>query len=132
MFDLGWSELLIIGVVAVVVIGPKDLPKVMRAVGHYAGKARGLARDFQNQWDDVVRQAELDEVKKQVDQIASIDPKKEIEKVIDPGGDIAKGIDISGPPLPNLPPGLADGAEAPVSAQTAPPTTAVEPPKTTA
>jgi len=95
MFDIGWSELLIIGVVAVVVIGPKDLPKVMRAIGIWAGKARSLARDFQGQWDEVMRQAELEEMKKQVEKIAS-EPKQQIEKAIEPFANLDPKIDITG------------------------------------
>ena len=48
MFDIGWSELMIIGVVALIVVGPKDLPMMFRKVGNFVGKARGMARDFQS------------------------------------------------------------------------------------
>jgi sec-independent protein translocase protein TatB len=115
MFDIGWSELLIIGVVAVVVIGPKDLPKVMRAIGIYAGKARALARDFQGQWDDVMRQAELEEMKKQVEKIAS-EPQKEIEKAIEPFANLDPKIDITG-----LGPTPTPASEAPKEVATAAP-----------
>lgn len=70
MLDLGWSELLIIGVVALIVVGPKDLPKMLRTLGQYAGRAKGIARDFQRSMDDAARQAdieELHEVKKGLD-----------------------------------------------------------------
>ncbi len=70
MLDLGWSELLIIGVVALIVVGPKDLPKMLRTLGQYAGRARGIAREFQRSMDDAARQAdieELHEVKKGLD-----------------------------------------------------------------
>jgi sec-independent protein translocase protein TatB len=70
MLDLGWSELLIIGVVALIVVGPKDLPKMLRALGQYAGRAKGIAREFQRSMDEAARQAdieELHEVKKGLD-----------------------------------------------------------------
>ena len=62
MFDIGWSELSIIAVVAIVVVGPKDLPRLMRTFGHYAGKLRRAAADFQRQFEDAMRETELEEV----------------------------------------------------------------------
>ncbi len=64
MFDIGWSELLVIGVVAIVVVGPKELPRLMRTFGTYTGRARRMAADFQRQFEDAVRDSELDEVRK--------------------------------------------------------------------
>jgi sec-independent protein translocase protein TatB len=64
MFDIGWSELLVIGVVAIVVVGPKELPRLMRTFGHYTGKLRSMASDFQRQFEDAVRDSEIDEVRK--------------------------------------------------------------------
>jgi sec-independent protein translocase protein TatB len=63
MLDLGWSELLIIGVVALIVVGPKDLPKMLRTLGQYAGRAKGIARDFQRSMDDAARQADIEELR---------------------------------------------------------------------
>jgi sec-independent protein translocase protein TatB len=63
MFDFAWSELTVIGVVALIVIGPKDLPKAMRAAGHVIRRGRALAREFQNTFEEVVREAELDEIR---------------------------------------------------------------------
>ncbi len=74
MLDLGWSELLIIGVVALIVVGPKDLPKMLRTLGQYAGRAKSIAREFQRSMDDAARQAdieELHEVKKGLDDMRS-------------------------------------------------------------
>jgi sec-independent protein translocase protein TatB len=64
MFDIGWSELLVIAVVAIIVVGPKDLPRLMRTFGHYAGKLRRAAADFQRQFEEAVRDTEIDEVRK--------------------------------------------------------------------
>ncbi len=74
MLDLGWSEILIIGVVALIVVGPKDLPKMLRTLGQYAGRAKSIAREFQRSMDDAARQAdieELHEVKKGLDDMRS-------------------------------------------------------------
>jgi sec-independent protein translocase protein TatB len=67
MFDIGWSELLVIAVVAIVVVGPKDLPRLMRGFGTYAGKLRRAASDFQRQFEDAMRESEIDEVRKAIE-----------------------------------------------------------------
>jgi sec-independent protein translocase protein TatB len=64
MFDIGWSELLVIAVVAIIVVGPKELPRLMRTFGHYVGKLRRMAADFQRQFEEAVRDSEIDEVRK--------------------------------------------------------------------
>lgn len=64
MFDIGYSELLIIAVVALIVIGPKDLPRVMRTVGQWVGRARGMARHFRSGIDTMIRESELEEMEK--------------------------------------------------------------------
>jgi len=64
MFDIGYSELLVIAIVALVVIGPKDLPRVMRTVGQWVGRARGMARHFRSGIDTMMREAELEEMEK--------------------------------------------------------------------
>lgn len=69
MFDIGWSELLVIGVVAIIVVGPKDLPKLMRGIGHYAGKLRRAATDFQHQFEEAMRESEIEEVRKAVESV---------------------------------------------------------------
>ena len=63
MLDMGWTEILIIGVVALIVVGPKDLPRMLRTLGQYAGKMRGMAREFQRSMDDAAREADLAELK---------------------------------------------------------------------
>lgn len=65
MFDVGWSELMVIAVVAVLVVGPKDLPRMLRAFGKTVGSMRKMAGDFQRQFDNAMREAELDEIAKQ-------------------------------------------------------------------
>lgn len=82
MFDLGWTELLLIAVVAIVVIGPKDLPRAMRAVGQWTGRVKRMAGDFQRQFNEAVREAELDDVKNQVTKLAKIDPMADLKKTV--------------------------------------------------
>jgi sec-independent protein translocase protein TatB len=64
MFDIGYSELLVVAVVALIVIGPKDLPRVMRTVGQWVGRARGMARHFRSGIDTMIRESELEEMEK--------------------------------------------------------------------
>jgi len=84
MFDIAWSELALIGAVALIVIGPKDLPKVMRVMGQWTRKARLLAGEFQNNFDELLRQAELDEVRRQVQSVNPGALKEKVEHMIDP------------------------------------------------
>jgi sec-independent protein translocase protein TatB len=82
MFDISWTEFLLIGVVALVVIGPKELPGVMRTLGQYTRKIRSMASDFQGQFQEAMREAEMADFKKSVDDLASdiknYDPLKDV------------------------------------------------------
>ncbi|MFT3937217.1 Sec-independent protein translocase protein TatB [Rhodopseudomonas palustris] len=69
MFDIGWSELMVIGVVALIAIGPKELPGVLRTVGQWMGKARRLATEFQGQFQEAMREAEMADLKKSFDEV---------------------------------------------------------------
>ena len=69
MFDIGWSELLLIAVVALVAIGPKELPGVLRMVGQWMGKARRMAAEFQGQFQEALREAEMADLKKSFDEV---------------------------------------------------------------
>jgi sec-independent protein translocase protein TatB len=71
MFDIAWGELLLIGIVALVVIGPKELPAVLRTLGQWMGKLRRMASEFQNQFQEAMREAEMADLKKQVDEMTS-------------------------------------------------------------
>ncbi len=86
MPDIGWAELAVVAVIALVVVGPKDLPRVLRTVGGWARKARAMAREFQGTLDDMVRESEFDEIGKDVKSIAGYDVTKELENAIDPTG----------------------------------------------
>jgi sec-independent protein translocase protein TatB len=69
MFDIGWSELVVIGVVALIAIGPKELPGVLRMAGQWIGKVRRMAAEFQGQFQEALREAEMEDLKKQVNEI---------------------------------------------------------------
>ena len=69
MFDISWGELMLIGVVALIVIGPKELPGVLRMVGQWIGKIRRMAAEFQSQFQEAMREAEMSDLKTQVDEL---------------------------------------------------------------
>jgi sec-independent protein translocase protein TatB len=83
MFDIAWSELLVIGIVAIIVVGPKDLPRLMRTFGHYAGKLRRMAADFQHQFDEAMREAEVEEVRKAMESVRNATPGFDLSAPID-------------------------------------------------
>src|SRR5277367_989202 len=70
MFDIGWSEFVVIGVVALIVIGPKELPTVLRTIGQWTTKIRRMAGEFQSQFQEAMREAEMADLKKQVDELS--------------------------------------------------------------
>ena len=96
MFDISWTEFLLIGIVALIVIGPKELPAVMRSLGQWTRKIRSLAADFQNQFHEAMREAEMADLKKQVDDMASdiknYDPLKDVRADVEA---IGKDLDES-------------------------------------
>ena len=71
MFDIGWGELVVIGIVALIAIGPKELPTVLRTIGQYMGKVRRMASEFQGQFQDAMREAEMADLKKHADDLNS-------------------------------------------------------------
>ncbi len=72
MPGFGWTELLIVAAIAIVVVGPKDLPILMRTIGRYVGKARALAREFQESFEEIAREAELEELRKENDKLREL------------------------------------------------------------
>ena len=90
MFDIGWSELVVIAVVALIAIGPKELPAVLRTVGQYMGKIRRMASEFQGQFQEAMREAEMADLKKSVDEMTDaakgftdFDPLASVKKEVD-------------------------------------------------
>ena len=92
MFDIGWSEMAVILMVALIVIGPKDLPRVARTIGKWTGKARGMAREFQRSIEDMAREAELQDIKQEMNKLSRVDVRSRIEETIDPEGALRRGL----------------------------------------
>jgi sec-independent protein translocase protein TatB len=84
MFEVGWSEILVIVIVLIVVVGPKDLPKMLRAFGKATAKFRATAGEFRRQFDEALKEAELDDVRDIINDAKSLDPRNDIRKVFDP------------------------------------------------
>lgn len=119
MLDVGWSEMLVIAIVMIVVVGPKDLPQMLRTIGRMTTKMRGMANDFQKQFNEALKEAELDDVKKSVDSLRSLNPAAEIRKQLNPfekaGADVRAGIDNVMKPKPATTPTPAEAIAAAVT-----------------
>ena len=102
MFDIGWTELLIIAVVAIIVVGPKDLPRMLRSVGRYAGLLRRTANEFRSQFDEAIRESELDELRTSLKDAADMNPVNQIKDTVseslaplqETADEIKSGMDI--------------------------------------
>jgi sec-independent protein translocase protein TatB len=97
MFDIGWSEMMVIAILALIVIGPKDLPRVLKSVAYWVRKARSLAREFQSGVDEMIREADLDDAKKLLDG-GNLDVERLVEDTIDPKGSLkeeARDLEIA-------------------------------------
>jgi sec-independent protein translocase protein TatB len=139
MFDLAWSEIMLVAVVALVVIGPKDLPSAIRGVADLVKKGKKQLAQFQQQADELVREAKLEDVRNQIadvkgalNEIRSFDLKGHIEKVVDSDGTLSKTFNdspISSTPAWKPPPTAADTPDAPamIPPQTMAPYKAPEP-----
>ena len=88
MFDIGWQELFLVAVITILVVGPKELPRVLKTVVAGVRKVRGLANDFQRGIDELARETELDDIRKDLEKAAGIDLERELEETIDPTGDL--------------------------------------------
>lgn len=97
---IGLSEMVIIGVVALLVVGPKDLPLLMRKVGGWIRKMRAMASDFQNSFDELARQSELDELRKELDELRDLNPMNKVQSEINSVLDFNEnGKPFTGEPL---------------------------------
>lgn len=129
MFDIGWPEIVVVLIVALLVIGPRDLPKAFHTVGKWVRAARRVTSDFQRHVDDMMRETELEDLRKVANQARNLNVKKQIENVIDPSGDLKGTFDVNSPspakpealkPTPDIPaspgPGVPVGAKAEATA----------------
>lgn len=90
--DFGWTELLLIAIVLIVVVGPKDLPRVVRGFSKSLGSMRKMAGDFRKQFDDALSEAELDDLKTLASDVKQMDPRNKIKDALNPLGEIGKDI----------------------------------------
>jgi len=114
MFDIGWAELLLLGVLAIIVVGPKDLPRMMRTIGQYTAKIRAAAREFQRSFDEMARESELDELRKQIADVKANNPISQVKDAIKhPLDSVGKALEDTPKPLSGIPNDmLPDAAEA--------------------
>jgi sec-independent protein translocase protein TatB len=121
MLDIGWSEMAVIALVALVVIGPKDLPKAMKTVAFWVRKARKLASEFHSGIDQLVREAELEEARDAIRSASQMNVDRALENTIDPTGEVNKALtppsDAEHDPIS----GDIDSPAAPPDAAEAPP-----------
>ncbi len=137
MFDIGWTEMLVIAVIMIVIVGPKDLPKMLRTFGQTTRKLRGMAGDFQKQFNEALKEAELDDVKESIDSLRGLNPASQIKKQLNPfekaAADVRSGLDSAMKPKPAAAPAagepLKSGAAA-VPGETVPPASTPAPAST--
>jgi sec-independent protein translocase protein TatB len=117
MFDIGWGELVVIGIVALIAIGPKELPTVLRTLGQYMGKVRRMANEFQGQFQEAMREAEMADLKKQAEDIkssvgdlANFNPMASTQKEIEGAFDAADKVTASEAPSDSPSPALPEPA----------------------
>ena len=120
MFDFAWSELAVIAAVALVLIGPKDMPVAIRSITGMIKKARRMAGEFQTHVDEMLREANLDEVKSTLNEIRNFDLKTEMERHVDPDGSL-RGTFADNPLEPSTPVVTEDAATAAVAVGVAEP-----------
>src|SRR6185312_11605447 len=92
MFDVGWSEMLVIAVVLIVVVGPKDLPRMLRQFGRTTAKLRAMAGDFRRQFDEALKEADLEDVSETINSVRRINPMNEIRKHLAPIEDVGEQV----------------------------------------
>jgi sec-independent protein translocase protein TatB len=129
MFDIGWQELFLIGVVALIVVGPKDLPRVLRGTARVLNRARAMSREFQAGLAEMAREAELDEIKRNVERTARFDLDEELRNTVDPTGRLSAQFDPAesnrelkesveaSPPARYHPPAASTAAQSPPALQ---------------
>ncbi|WP_026614232.1 Sec-independent protein translocase protein TatB [Ensifer aridi] len=127
MLDIGWTELVVIAIVLIVVVGPKDLPPMLRAFGRMTSKMRGMAADFRRQFDEALREADLDEVRKTISDAQSLNPTTALRDAMNPlrqlgneiKSDLQKATTPEKPPEPVAPEPIVEPAKAEAPVETA-------------
>ncbi|MDH6268075.1 sec-independent protein translocase protein TatB [Rhizobium sp. SG_E_25_P2] len=84
MLEVGWSEILVIALILIIVVGPKDLPGMLRTFGRMATRVRGMANEFRSQFDEALREAELDDVRKGLSEVNKLNPTNSLRDAINP------------------------------------------------
>jgi len=110
MFDVGWTELVVIGIVALIVIGPRELPATLRTIGQMMTKVRRMASEFQGQFNDALREAELDELRKEAEKLTtaatsavSFDPLEKVKSEIESAVEAPAKIETTSTPVESAP-----------------------------
>lgn len=116
MLDIGWTELVVIAIVLIVVVGPKDLPPMLRAFGRMTSKLRGMASDFRQQFDEALREADLEDVRKTISDAQSLNPANALRDAMNPLRQIGNEIksDLQKAASPDKP-AVAASAEPPAA-----------------
>lgn len=133
MFDIGWTELIVVAVVAILVVGPKELPSMLMTFGRTVGRMRRMANEFQSQFNDVVREAErqanVDDIRKDLEAVSSLDPTKKASPNFEAKTEPAKSGAANGADT-SAPAGAPAGSDAPAAdaAPSPPPATPDTPP----
>jgi sec-independent protein translocase protein TatB len=108
MFDIGWTELVVVGIVALIVIGPRELPKTLRTVGQMMTKVRRMASEFQGQFNEAIREAELDELRKEAEKFTNItNPLGDFDPLSDVKSQIVSAVEGKPKPKPETASGSA-------------------------
>lgn len=120
MLDIGWTEMLVIAIVMIVVVGPKDLPKMLRSFGRTTAKMRSMAGDFRRQFDEALKEAELDGVKDSFNDLRKMNPASDIKKALNPmekaAADVRAGLEAALKPTPVPTPSPVTHAAEPLKA----------------
>ncbi len=109
MFDIGWSELLVVGVVALIVIGPRELPLLLRNIGQWVRRARQMAAEFQSGIEEMARETELKKIHEEIEKANRISLEEEARKLVDADKAIEKTLsETAGDYLPPAPEGMLE------------------------
>lgn len=121
MFEVGWTEMLVIAIVMIVVVGPKDLPRMLRTFGKATSKMRSMAGEFRKQFDEALKEAELEDVKTLASDMRKLNPAADIRKALNPmekaAADLKAGVDAAMKPTAKPDESATPAAATPVPAE---------------